>query len=175
MQDPQKKLNNSIDGIFHNLLRNVPLFDTLDKNELVIVGKHINLFEIDKGDVLFKEGEKGDSLCILLNGSLAVYKKTDKNMVEIATLSNGNSVGEMSIVAESKRPATVKGQFKSSLASLSRKNFEDILEKHPKIGVKVLKALLFYLSINMRRTSKQLACYMEDYMSLLLDYQGQAK
>ena len=64
----------------------------------------------------------------------------------------------------------MKARQKSSLATLSREDFENILGKYPKIGVKMLKALLKYLSMNMRRTSKQLADYMEDYMSLLFYY-----
>ncbi len=172
MQNPQKKLNNNVDSKSHSFLVNIPLFDTLDKAELTIVEEYIRTFEIDKGEFLFKEGEQGDFVCFVLNGNLGIIKKTDKSTVEIATLSKGCSVGEMSIIDESRRSATVRARRKTSLASLSQKDFEEILEKHPKIGVKILKALLSFVSMNMRRTSKKLAGYMEDYMSLLFDYRG---
>ena len=170
MQNPHEDMNNGIELMLLEFLRKIPLFDALDDDELVVVGKRISVFELDQGNFLFKEGQPGDSVCFLLNGSLDVIKQTEKNMVEIATLSRGCTVGEMSIVGESKRSATIKARKNSSLASLSREDFEKILEEHPKIGVKMLKALLKYLSMNMRRTSKQLAGYMEDYMSLLFDY-----
>ena len=173
MQKARKKMHTSNETLLHDFLRKVPLFDTLHDDEMAVVEKHITIFELDQGDFLFKERQAGDSVCFLLSGSLAVIKQSDSNMVEIATLSKGCTVGEMSIVGESKRSATVKARQTSSIASLSLEDFENILEKYPKIGVKVLKALLKYLSMNMRRTSKRLAGYMEDYMSLLFYYRKQ--
>ena len=173
MHKAREKGTSGVEKVLLDFLRKIPLFDTLDDDELVVIGKHIKIFELDHGDFLFKEGQVGKSVCFLLTGSLDVIKQTDKNMVEIATLAKGCTVGEMSIVGESKRSATVRARQHSSLASLSREDFETILNDHPRIGVKMLKALLKYISMNMRRTSKQLAGYMEDYMSLLFDYRKQ--
>ncbi len=43
-----------------------PLFDSLKGNQLNIVADHMNYYEIDKGEILFKEGDKGDYICFVL-------------------------------------------------------------------------------------------------------------
>ena len=132
MQKANEERHSGMEDMLHDFLRTIPLFDTLDAEELSIVSKHIAIFEIERGDFLFKEGEVGDTVCFILKGSLDVVKRSDKNMIEIATLSKGWSVGEMSIVDASKRSATIKARQRSSLAALSREDFEAILESHPK-------------------------------------------
>jgi len=63
----------------------------------------------------------------------------------------------MSIVDNIPRSATIKAHLKSKLASLSFDDFELILNDYPKVGVKILKGLLHYLSLNMRKTTKRFA------------------
>lgn len=170
---------NATDGIskieleenFIDILSEVPLFDSFEANELSMVSKHMNFVSIDKDTLLFHEGEKGDYVCFVLEGSLDVIKKTENNdTIKIATLSKGASIGEMSILDQIVRSATVKACENSKVVSLSLKDFELILNDYPKIGVKILKGISRYMSLNMRRTSKMFADMTENYMSLLEDY-----
>lgn len=139
----------------------IPLFDRLDANELNLLSEHMNYFEIKKGDILFREGDKGDYVCFIVDGELAVMKEAAEGKhVVIARLSRGRTIGEMSIIDHTPRSATVKAQSSSTLVILTEKGLETILEKHPKIGIKILKGLARLLSMNMRRTSSQLADYM---------------
>ena len=154
-----------------DFLSEVPLFDSLETDELSIIAKHMNVFGIEKGEILFNEGEKGDYVCFVLDGCLDVIKKTENDgNVKIATLSKGHSIGEMSILDHFFRSATIKARETSKTVSLSLKDFELILSNYPEIGIKVLKGLSRYLSLNMRRTSKLLADLTENYTSLLDDY-----
>jgi len=155
------------------LLSEVSLFEGFETNELSIIAKHMNLIRVEKGDCLFNEGEKGDYVCFVLEGNLNVIKKTENNEdIKIASLSKGHSVGEMSILDHIFRSATIMAWEKSTVVSLSLKNFDLILDDHPKIGVKVLKGLSRHLSLNMRRTSKLFAETSEDYMSLMENYRS---
>ena len=159
------------EGDIIGFLSEVPLFDSFKKEELSIIAKHMNSIGIEKGEYLFNEGEKGDYVCFVLEGSLDVMKKTENNeSIKIATLSKGHSIGEMSILDHTFRSATIKARETSKTVSLSLKDFELILSNYPEIGIKVLKGLSRYLSLNMRRTSKLLADLTENYTSLLDDY-----
>jgi CRP-like cAMP-binding protein len=141
-----------------DLLREVPLFDGLETDELSIVSVLIHVFPIDKDEVLFREGEEGQYICFVLGGCLDVIKNSENDhSIEIATLTKGRTLGEMSIVDDIPRSATIKAREYSKLASLSFADFETIINDHPTIGVKILKGLLRYLSLNMRKTTKQLA------------------
>lgn len=156
---------------FIDILGEVPLFDSFEAGELSMIAKHMNFASIDKDALLFCEGDKGDYVCFVLEGSLDVIKKTENNdTIKIATLSKGASIGEMSILDHVVRSATIKACEKSKVVSLSLTDFELIVDDYPKIGVKILKGLSRYMSLNMRRTSKLFADVTENYMSLLEDY-----
>ncbi len=144
-----------------DILLNLPLFDQLDGEELDIVATYMNYFELDKGTYLFKEGDRGDYVCFVVEGTMQVFKESAKGKrVLIATLPKGSTLGEMSIIDETNRSATVRASENVVLLILSRKGFDIILDKHPKIGIKILKGIARLLSLNMRRTSSLLADYM---------------
>jgi len=152
-------------------LGEVDLFDTLQTDELSIIASHMNVFEIERGGTLFREGDKGEYFCFVLDGCLDVNKKTETGEdVKIVTLSKGASIGEMSILDPVFRSATITAREKSTVVSLSQTDFESILENFPKVGVKVLKGLSRYLSQNLRRTTKLLADLTDNYRCLMNDY-----
>ncbi len=148
-------------GAIIDFLIDIPLFDRLNANELSIIAAHMNFFEIKKNDILFKEGDKGDYVCFVANGQLDVIKKSATGgLVVIATLSKGRSIGEMSMIDNTPRSATIRAQSDSTLVIIPRKGFDIIMELNPKIGIKILKGLARLLSMNMRKTSSRLADYL---------------
>lgn len=158
--------NNIID-----FLSEIPLFDSFDKDELSIVEKYMNIIDVEKDECLFNEGDQGDYVCFILEGNLNVLKKTENNEdIIIASLSKGHSIGEMSILDHIFRSATIIACEKSTLVSLSHKDFDLILDDHPKVGIKILKGLSRHLSLNMRKTSKLYAETSENYMLLMENY-----
>ncbi len=144
-----------------NFLIDIPMFDKVLADELSIVAKHMNFIELSKLELLFKEGDKGDYLCFVVNGILDVVKKTERGRsVVIAQLGKGRSIGEMSIIDNTPRSATVRAKTKCILITLTKKGFDSILDNHPVIGIKMLKGIARLLSLNMRKTSGKLADYM---------------
>lgn len=144
-----------------NYLIDFPLFDALKGNQLNIVAGHMDYYEIDKGEILFKEGDKGDYICFVLDGVIDVLKKsvTGESIV-ISVLPKGRSFGEMSILDNFPRSATAKARIKSSFLTLTQMNFDTILKDYPQIGITVLKGISRILSQNLRQTSSRLADYI---------------
>ncbi len=144
-----------------DFLINIPLFDKLKAKELRIILKWMNLIEINKGEILFKEGDKGDYVCFIVDGTLDVLKEsiTGENVV-ITALSKGRSIGEMSAIDDFPRSATIKARTEAKLVILTRKSFELMLEEYPQIGIKILKSVSRLLSLNLRKTSSRLVDYM---------------
>ena len=147
-------------------LTSFPFFETLDTQELALAAEYLQLVEIDAGKTLFKEGEKGDCVYFVVDGELDVIKeavggpKVGIDRVVISTLTRGRSIGEMSVIDGTPRSATVKARTHSTLAGLPLEGFNFICDKHPRIGVKILKGVSRLLSMNMRKTSSRLADYM---------------
>ena len=144
-----------------DLLINIPIFDSLKGDELRIITKHMNFIELDPDEIVFKEGDKGDYVCFVAEGSLDVLKKSDTgDYVVIATLHRGRSIGEMSVIDDFPRSATIKARTKATLVILTCNGLDLILEEYPKIGIKILKGISRLLSQNLRKTSSRLVDYM---------------
>ena len=138
-----------------------PLFDSLKGNQLNIVAEHMNYYEIDKGEILFKEGDKGDYICFVLDGVIDVLKKSvTGDSIVISVLPKGRSFGEMSILDNFPRSATAKARIKSSFLTLTQMSFDTILKDYPQIGITILKGISRILSQNLRQTSSRLADYI---------------
>ncbi len=68
----------------------IPLFDQLEADELEIAERYMNLIEINKDEVLFKEGEKGNYVCFIVDGTLDVVKQSATGeSITITELSRG--------------------------------------------------------------------------------------
>jgi len=147
--------------IIQFLILNIPILARLKDKELKIIIKYMNLIEVIPGETVFKEGDTGDYVCFVVDGTLDVVKKSETGeSIVISTLSKGGSIGEMAVIDELPRSATVKARTKSTLITLSQENFNYILAEHSTIGVKVLKGIARLLSMNLRKTSSRLADYM---------------
>ncbi|MDI6797623.1 MAG: cyclic nucleotide-binding domain-containing protein, partial [Desulfatibacillaceae bacterium] len=78
----------------------------------------------------------------------------------ITKLNRGDSVGEMAVIDHFPRSATVIATADSNLVTLSSDDFKKLLTNHPQVGISILKGIARVLSINLRKTSSQLADYM---------------
>ena len=148
-------------AIIDFLILHIPIFSRLKGKELRSIEQCMKILEVLPGEIVFNEGEKGDYVCFVVEGCLDVLKKTKSgDSIVISTLSKGRSIGEIAIIDDLPRSATVKAKHKSTLLTLSRESFDYILTKHPDIGVKILKGLASLLCLNLRKTSSRLAEYM---------------
>ena len=148
-------------GAIVDFLIQMPMFDNLSINELDIVSKHMNVINVYKNKEVFREADKGDYVCFVVEGSLEVLKQTEKGKSVVLTrLRRNSSIGEMAVIDEFPRSATVRSVTKSTLVTLSRASFDRISDDHPRIGIKILKGISRLLSLNLRKTSSRLADYM---------------
>lgn len=142
-----------------DIIIDIPFFDKITEDDLNVIADHLIFMEIDKDEILFKEGDKGDSVYFVVAGELEVIKETNTpaKKVVITTIQKNRPIGEMSIIDSTPRSATVRALSKTSLLSLSKNSFDLILEKRPRIGIEILKKIARLMSMNLRRTSAQLA------------------
>jgi CRP-like cAMP-binding protein len=151
-------LSKAIVDFFHDL----PIFSRLNADEVRLVAKHMNVLELQPGETLFEESDRGNFMCFIAHGTLEVIKKPGRSDQEvvITTLRKGQSIGEMSVVENLPRSATVKARATTKLFILSQAAFDHVLSKHYHIGIKLLKGIAILLSNNLRKTSSRLADHM---------------
>ncbi len=140
----------------------IPIFSRMNAAEIRLVAKHMNVIELQPGETLFEESDRGSFMCFIARGTLDVIKQpsgADREIV-ITTMRPGQSIGEMSVIENLPRSATIKARDKVQLFILSQAAFDLVLAKHSYIGIKLLKGITILLSNNLRKTSSRLADYM---------------
>ena len=142
-----------------DMIMDIPFFAMLDNSELGVVARHMNFFKILKGETLFKEGDPGDSICFVIKGALHVYKQSSApgEQMHIATITKHKSIGEMAVIDEYTRSATVAARTDTEIVSLTKRGFDALLQENPAVGAAILKKIAILVSMNLRRTSSRLA------------------
>jgi CRP-like cAMP-binding protein len=140
----------------------IPIFSRMNAEEVKVVAKHMNVIELQPRETLFEEADRGNFMCFIAHGTLEVIKQPgggEKEIV-ITTVRKGQSIGEMSVIENLPRSATIRARDTSKLFILSQAAFDLVLAKHSHIGIKLLKGITVLLSNNLRKTSSRLADYM---------------
>ncbi len=102
----------------------------------------------------FKEGDPGEFVCFVVSGTLQVLKHNETGeMIELAVLEHGQSIGEMGMIENTQRFATVKALDDVVLMVLTRKGFDLLLTQYPNIGIVILRTLARLMSEKIRELS----------------------
>jgi CRP/FNR family transcriptional regulator, cyclic AMP receptor protein len=140
-------------------LKNLLFFSYLSPEQMDQIMAYFETLELNAGEVLFEEGDKGDYVCFIISGSLEVVKMTTwQNFTTvIATLYEGSCIGEMSLIDHSPRSATIRADEDTKLAILTQRAFDVMVGSEPELGVNILKGVAQTLSDNLRSTTDKLA------------------
>lgn len=113
----------------------VSLFARLGEKEFLSVMEALELREFQPGDVIVEEGEPGSSMFALVEGSVEVVRtlKSGRRRT-VAFLGEGDFFGEMSILSDVPRLATVKAFERTAVLELSRERLDRIIEQHPSVA-----------------------------------------
>ena len=110
-----------------------------------------------KGGIIIEEGEYGDELFIILKGQIDILKKTLQNEEYTVTTLNadmgGICVGELALIDNDKRSATVTAETECECLVLNRDNFIQFGNDHPEIGLNITRAIASQLSSKLRKTN----------------------
>ncbi len=141
-------------------LGKISFFDDLLKKEMDVLINYMSLYELKRGEFLFKEGEMGQYVAFLIEGRLDVLKKSITGIdIAITSVTKGYSIGDMSLLDKTPRSASIRASSKATLAILPQSAFKVILKNHPAIGIKILCGFARFQTENLRKTSNQLNAY----------------
>jgi PPM family protein phosphatase len=120
-----------------DLIASVPLFATLDRHELEEVAKLVDEVDVPAGKVLMRQGEAGNEMFIVASGQFRI----ERDGQVIAERGPGTALGEMSLISEGPRTATVTASEPSRVFVAGHREFHQLMEDHPKIRMRVLEGL----------------------------------
>ena len=110
-----------------------PLFKDFSVEELVAVIAGLKLLTFERGKIILREGEPGNSLYMLTSGAVKAFAKRDGKQVPIAELEEGAFFGEGSILTGKPRTATIVATEHSELLELDRPTLDSITQTHPHV------------------------------------------
>ena len=123
------------------VLRDVSLFSKIDHTKLKLLAFTSENLIHEDGQFLFKEGEPGDAAYIVLKGKVSVFIQTEKGSVEIAQLKRGDVVGEISILCDVPRTASVKAVESVQTLKVTKDTFIHLLTEFPEIAIEIMREL----------------------------------
>jgi CRP/FNR family transcriptional regulator, cyclic AMP receptor protein len=130
------------------------IFQGVDSDAAEALAKEMETIETRKGEVLFSEGEPGDSLYIVLSGKLKVGRRAgDGRQNLIAVMGPSDMVGELSLFDPGPRTATATAVVDTRLARLRKQALRPWLTNRPEIAEQLLRVL----ARRLRRTNDALA------------------
>lgn len=113
-------------------LRNSRIFGDLGEALLTDIVGLVQVKMVKGGDVLFQQGQPSGSMIVLISGRLlANYTTLDGTVKTIADISPGSSAGELGLILEQPRSASVIAIRDSFVAELTQQCFETLLKNHP--------------------------------------------
>lgn len=144
-----------------NFIKKVKIFSNLSNQEINYFASKLKIEDYKKGQNIITENEISNYLYILYHGEVQISKKItlinetqekNKNFINLKA-SDYTFFGEIGLICSQKRTATVTAKTDCQLFSISRKNFMQICDKHPKIGYKVLLEIAKKLAKNLEKTN----------------------
>jgi CRP/FNR family cyclic AMP-dependent transcriptional regulator len=114
-----------------------PFFEGLSRGELLELAKVSEDMEVEEGKVLTREGQSGSEFFVIIDGAVSVTKDGR----EIRTLGPGDFFGEIALLEDTPRTATVVAKTPLRFFVLTRQSFRSMLAHQPELEQKVLTAL----------------------------------
>jgi len=132
-------------------LRNVPMFANLDPAKLKLLAFTSERLTFEPGDVLFQEGERGDAAFVILEGSAAVTTRGGGGALHVADLGRNDIVGEIAMLCDVPRTATVTAASRLTVLKVRREVFFRLVRDFPDMAIQVMRELAQRLDATTRQ------------------------
>lgn len=123
------------------VLKDVALFHGLAFEHLVALACVCGVTRLAPGHDVIREGEAGDALYVVMEGSVSIYRGAPERPVPLAVLRQGDVFGEMALLDASPRSASARTLEPSVLLQLSRDAFEDMLFYQPAVALDAVRLM----------------------------------
>lgn len=123
------------------LLRGIPLFAKIETSKLKLIAFTSERMVFAPGEALCHEGEPGDAAYIIMRGEADVSIATPGGPFHVATLTQNDILGEIAILCDVPRTATVTAQGEVETLVISKDLFYRLIQEFPQIAIELLREL----------------------------------
>ena len=123
------------------ILRQIPLFANIETPKLKLMCFASERLEFKPGQVLFKQGDAGDAAYIVIEGKAEVIAETPAGPVSVAVLGRNDIIGEIAILCDVPRTATIKAAGELITLKVTKELFFRMVTDFPEMGVEIMRVL----------------------------------
>ena len=134
------------------LLRNIPLFANIEPSKLKLLAFTSERLTFEAGQALFEQGDEGDAAYIIIGGEADVIVNTPTGPMTVARMEHNAIVGEIAILCDVPRTATVRAASELVALKISKDVFFRLVMDFPQMAVEIMRELAHRLE----RTTEQL-------------------
>ena len=125
-----------------DLIARVPLFSPLKDSELERIADLTQTHTFQRGDVIIREGDKDRRLFVIMSGEVEVVKGLDSEKGwRLRVLGPHDYFGEMALIDDSARSASVVAKVDTKVLSLDKRDFHQAMKKYPAMAFELLQTL----------------------------------
>ncbi len=123
------------------LLKRIPLFANLERSKLKLLAFTSERLTWPAGATLFRQNEMGDAAYILIDGEAEVLVEADGREIPVATLARNDVVGEIAIICDVPRTATVRARGELTTLKIAKDLFFRLIAEFPEMAVEIMRVL----------------------------------
>lgn len=134
------------------LLRKIPLFSNVEESKLKLLAFTSERMVFNAGDVLFRQDQMGDAAYIIMEGRADVIVNTPNGPLTVAQVGKNDFVGEIAILCDVPRTATVQAASELVTLCISKELFFRLVTEFPQMAVEIMRVL----AQRLEKTTRQL-------------------
>jgi sulfate permease, SulP family len=145
-------------------LRDLTVFQNLDQAQLEMVNRYLTPISFEKGEVVFHEGDVGNGIYFILSGHVSVLadgRNAEPGQRRLATFSKGVFFGDMAILEDEPRSATVRCKTDTRVLFMPKTDFQALADKEPVLATQMLLGIARELSHRLRVTTAEVRALAE--------------
>lgn len=128
------------------MLKRVPLFSGVEPAKLKLLAFTSDRVSYNAGQTLFHQGDEGDAAYVILSGTADILVDSDTGQIKVAELEPNAIVGEIAILCDVSRTATVMAKERLEALRIKKEHFLRMLKENPEMTIEIVRVLADRLS-----------------------------
>lgn len=138
-----------------NVIDNSPLFKSLTTREIKRFALMGNIENKKSGELLIRQGDAGNSMLLLLKGELTILVDNPQGQsIEVATAAPGDIIGEMSLLSDDRRSASVRVKSDAQLLKIDAHVLDKVDRSYPRMAIKIRKNIAQILVERLKKSTQ---------------------
>ena len=141
----------------YEILSRVPIFQDLGRREFEKIEAILHRRSYAADEAIVREGDIGVGMYVILSGEVEIVQRADEdNEISLATFGSGDFFGDQVLLDESPRTASAIAREPTKAVGFFRPDLLELIERNPRLGLKIVMRLSHMISIRLRHTNRLL-------------------